>query len=135
MPAARPSPPPPYRRKREIEGWSDFNLCFYYDAQKGAAGRELIREHEWYYSSDAVAAGYAAAGVPGYSSGRGGYGGQGGYGGGYSAGAGRTPPRTPKFNVLLTTYEVALADALELSELRWRYVVVDEVRDAAFAQT
>ncbi|GAA5820670.1 hypothetical protein JCM3770_004959 [Rhodotorula araucariae] len=36
------------------------------------------------------------------------------------------PPRKPKFNVLLTTYEYALKDRNELGAIKWQYLMVDE---------
>jgi SNF2 family DNA or RNA helicase len=38
--------------KREIETWTDMNLCVYYDQGGGAKGREIIREHEWRYQDN-----------------------------------------------------------------------------------
>ncbi|KAH9260951.1 hypothetical protein BASA81_000647 [Batrachochytrium salamandrivorans] len=35
--------------RREFENWTDANVCFYYDTVGGAAGRRLIRDHEWFY--------------------------------------------------------------------------------------
>jgi SNF2 family DNA or RNA helicase len=37
--------------RREFEGWTEANVCYYYDQQGGEKGRELIRKHEWYYDS------------------------------------------------------------------------------------
>jgi SNF2 family DNA or RNA helicase len=34
--------------EREVNGWTDMTLCKYYD---NAVGREVIREHEWYYDN------------------------------------------------------------------------------------
>ena len=31
-----------------------------------------------------------------------------------------------KFNVLITTYEIVLADCQELSEIEWRVCIIDE---------
>ena len=50
--------------------------------------------------------------------------------GGSTAGAGRDvalrPPRTTRFDVLVTTYELVLKDAAHLARIRWAYLVVDE---------
>jgi chromodomain-helicase-DNA-binding protein 7 len=32
----------------------------------------------------------------------------------------------PKFNVLITTFEIIIADCLELREFNWRLCVIDE---------
>ncbi len=35
--------------RREIETWTDLNLCVYHDISGGAHLRDVIREYEWYY--------------------------------------------------------------------------------------
>ncbi len=35
--------------RREIETWTDMNLCVYHDISGGSHLREVIREYEWYY--------------------------------------------------------------------------------------
>ena len=40
-----------------------------------------------------------------------------------------------KFNVLLTTYEFALKDKVELGSHKWQYIAVDEVRLFVFARS
>ena len=37
--------------RREFEGWTEANVCYYYDTTGGAKGRELIREYEWFFDS------------------------------------------------------------------------------------
>jgi chromodomain-helicase-DNA-binding protein 1 len=40
--------------------------------------------------------------------------------------------KKPKMNVLLTTYELTLRDAKELSDIKWMVLTVDEVRFGLF---
>ncbi|XP_038070305.1 chromodomain-helicase-DNA-binding protein 8-like isoform X2 [Patiria miniata] len=44
----------------------------------------------------------------------------------YKDSKGRRIPNVYKFKVLITTYEIVLADCQELSEIEWRVVVIDE---------
>jgi len=37
--------------RREFEGWTEANVCYYYDTVGGAPGRELIRKYEWFYDA------------------------------------------------------------------------------------
>lgn len=39
---------------------------------------------------------------------------------------GTAPRRQIKFNILITSYEVFLADLAELVDIKWRYVIIDE---------
>jgi superfamily II DNA or RNA helicase len=36
--------------RREIEGWTDMEICMYHDAGGGREMRDVIREYEWYYA-------------------------------------------------------------------------------------
>jgi SNF2-related domain len=35
--------------RREIEAWTDMQLCVYHDIGGGKDMRDVIREYEWYY--------------------------------------------------------------------------------------
>eukprot|EP01138_Halocafeteria_seosinensis_P003330 gb/GECG01003406.1/.p1 GENE.gb/GECG01003406.1/~~gb/GECG01003406.1/.p1 ORF type:complete len:1786 (+),score=287.15 gb/GECG01003406.1/:1-5358(+) len=38
--------------KSEVESWTNLNAVVYHDQNGGAAGRELIREYEWFYEGE-----------------------------------------------------------------------------------
>ena len=77
-----------YHWKREIEGWTDLNCVVYHDSDRGQLSREIIRNHEFYYTA--------------------------------------SKRKTPKFNILLTTYEILMTDLEWLANIKWFLVIVDE---------
>mmetsp|Transcript_27904 Transcript_27904/g.44730 ORF Transcript_27904/g.44730 Transcript_27904/m.44730 type:complete len:1362 (-) Transcript_27904:126-4211(-) len=89
--------------RNEFERWTDLNCVLYHDAQQntkrmpGAQTRGLIREFEFYYWRKNQKTGVSTA-VPGIY----------------------------KFDVLVTSYEVLVADAAEFSNIRFAAVIVDE---------
>lgn len=72
--------------KREAESWTDMNVLLYHDATGGAQGREILRQHEFYYKGTNIV----------------------------------------KFNILITSYEMLLADLPDLESIKWKYLIVDE---------
>lgn len=92
--------------------------------------REVIRRFEFGEAFADVAIGGGGGG----GGGAGGGGGRGrkkaGGGAAASSSAARRstlrPPRTTRFDVLVTTYELVLKDAALLSRVRWNYLCVDE---------
>ncbi len=100
-----------------------FNALVYHDAVRGKETRRLIRETEWYYGNTKtgelerkaslgcfcispffclVCSSLLLASPPSFLS------------------------IAVKFNVLITTYEVLIADVVELGEIKWRQLIVDE---------
>jgi chromodomain-helicase-DNA-binding protein 7 len=82
--------------RREFEAWTDLN-CVCLHGNK--ASRRLIQEYEW-YGSDLET--------------------------GVGRGSTRNDSKSLRFDVVVTTYEILLANAALLSSINWQLLVVDE---------
>jgi superfamily II DNA or RNA helicase len=82
--------------QREFAAWTNFRVCTYHDSQGGRDTREFIKTYEWFY---------------------------------YTRSAQGSVMRFRdqfKFDVLLTTYEVCIADEMDIREVPWSLLIVDE---------
>jgi chromodomain-helicase-DNA-binding protein 7 len=82
----------------ECEEWtgSDLNCIVYHG---NAEARQIIRDYEFFYHND---------------------------GGSFGSISTASGTRFPKFQLLITTYEMAIRDVKILGKFRWRCLVVDE---------
>ncbi|OLQ15739.1 Chromodomain-helicase-DNA-binding protein 7 [Cryptosporidium hominis] len=105
--------------KRTFEDWTDLNVVSYYD-EGGRNGRDLLRHYEFYHQClqfDMRGRGRSSS----YN----------GFGGnikhyGYSNEPRLVQTQHYKFHVLLTSYEILLADADILCTMPWQFVIIDE---------
>lgn len=105
--------------KRTFEDWTDLNVVSYYD-EGGRNGRDLLRHYEFYHQClqfDMRGRGRSSS----YNS----------FGGnikhyGYSNEPRLVQTQHYKFHVLLTSYEILLADADILCTMPWQFVIIDE---------
>ncbi|KAH8583186.1 chromodomain-helicase-DNA-binding multidomain chromatin with the following architecture [Cryptosporidium sp. chipmunk genotype I] len=105
--------------KRTFEDWTDLNVVSYYD-EGGRNGRDLLRHYEFYHQClqfDMRGRGRSSS----YNS----------FGGsmrhyGYVNEPRLVQTQHYKFHVLLTSYEILLADADILCTMPWQFVIIDE---------
>ncbi|OII72686.1 uncharacterized protein cubi_01636 [Cryptosporidium ubiquitum] len=105
--------------KRTFEDWTDLNVVSYYD-EGGRNGRDLLRHYEFYHQClqfDMRGRGRSSS----YNS----------FGGnmkhyGYTNEPRLVQTQHYKFHVLLTSYEILLADADILCTMPWQFVIIDE---------
>ncbi|KAJ1607822.1 chromodomain-helicase-DNA-binding protein [Cryptosporidium canis] len=105
--------------KRTFEDWTDLNVVSYYD-EGGRNGRDLLRHYEFYHQClqfDMRGRGRSSS----YNS----------FGGNMKHYGYVNEPRLVqtqhyKFHILLTSYEILLADADILCTMPWQFVIIDE---------
>ena len=83
--------------QREVKAWSDFRPCIYHSTLKGGNSRRLLRRYEIYFNPEDADSPHAVGGT-----------------------------ERLKFDVMITTYETAIADELQLGRIPWSVIVVDE---------
>lgn len=109
---------------REFAAWTDLNVLVYHGS---TASRQIIHEYEFYYDLDKESDDVLRMlGINPRNRGRLGRGMGMGMEGGMEGSSGHSKQGPVKFDVLLTTYEMALAGYDQLQPITWRVAIFDE---------
>ncbi|KAH8741990.1 chromo domain helicase DNA binding protein [Cryptosporidium ryanae] len=104
--------------KRTFEDWTDLNVVLYYD-EGGRNGRDLLRYYEFYHQClQFDMRGRGRTSSQNYGNNIKNY--------GYINEPRLVQTKHYKFHILLTSYEILLADADILCTMPWQFIIIDE---------
>ncbi|KAK6589650.1 hypothetical protein RS030_1119 [Cryptosporidium xiaoi] len=103
--------------KRTFEDWTDLNVVLYYD-EGGRNGRDLLRYYEFYHQCLQFDMRGRGRSSYNYGSNIRNY--------GYVNEPRLVQTKHYKFHILLTSYEILLADADILCTMPWQFIIIDE---------